>query len=254
MRILLLGDVHGQLELLAQILVQARDRLGIAAACQAGDFGFYRRFVGPRRPLPQFVVPVYAVCGNHENHRLLARRERSGAAERWARHNLFYQPRPSVRVFDGCGVGFLGGALNVDRPQRGSPRRGTSNYLTVDQIGAAVELFDRLRPRLLVTHSCPTGIGIGMRGNPRLAHLLRDHVIWRGFDPGHENDCGERQLERLWRRLRHRPPVWVFGHFHEAHAIELGGARFVSLPALDGLQRWQFYDTDAGELVELPRT
>jgi predicted phosphodiesterase len=121
MRVLIVGDVHGRHDRLAERLEHERRALGVGAAIQVGDFGFGESSLAAlRAPFP---VPVYAIDGNHEDHRWLQRAIDAGETQRWgARFNLYYQPRGSIAVVGGSTVGFLGGALNVGprRPRRWS--------------------------------------------------------------------------------------------------------------------------------------
>lgn len=253
MLLALIGDVHGHHALLARHLTALRDQHGIAGALQVGDYGFYRRFMGSggRRALPM-PVPVHVACGNHEDHRWVARCRGKGADAVWAAHNLFWQDQPSILERGGCGIGFLGGALNVDRPQRGSPRHGTSNYIVDRQARAAIDLFNRHRPPILISHSCPAGIGIGMRGNPALTQELLQFVLMRGFDPGPGDDAGERLLTTLWHGLAYRPRVWCFGHFHYRNHASIDGCDFHCLGLLEQRDTALLWDTERRDIVAAP--
>ena len=68
----------------------------------------------------------------------------SGAGRVWQRElNLIYQPRPSVARFGASTVGFLGGALHVDRPQRHNWLSGFPNYILRRHREHAAALFNR---------------------------------------------------------------------------------------------------------------
>jgi hypothetical protein len=237
------GDQEG----LALVVAWARDRYRVDAVLQAGDFGFYRPLMR-RHAHFAYAVPVHAVCGNHEDHRWLRKMVKRRETRRWVDERcLHYQDRGSVRVFAGSKVGFLGGALNVDRPQRGSRRRHTTNYILADQADAAVERFNAERPAAIVTHSCPAGIGIGIHANPAFAYDVPENIIFRGFTAGPKDDCGESQLARLWHGLTYRPRFWFFGHFHHHHQTEIDGTRFICLPKLG--QELGVWDTDSGDFT-----
>lgn len=229
MRVLIAGDVHGALDEFADLVEAASRKLDCSAVIQLGDFGFYADFLGrfeqAQRP---FALPVYAIDGNHEDHHWLAQELRNGALARWRKKlNLHYQPRPSIARIGGSVIGFLGGALNVDRPQAINSRSRTSNYVLGREREVAVEVFNRLSPDLLVTHTCPAGVGVGIRADPSFASEVTDYVLGAGFDPGPAHDCGDAELAVLWRRLRLRPKAWVFGHFHIGHSAMLEGTRFL---------------------------
>ncbi len=229
MRILIIGDVHGRHRELADVLRQVQTDYRIEAGIQVGDYGFYKDAMARAGKEPvRYPVPLHVIDGNHEDHGWLRQALRHGAAKRWQQEsNLIYQPRPSVARFGASKVGFMGGALHVDRPQRHNLLSGFPNYILRRHREQAVALFNRERPDLIVTHSCPSGIGIGVHGAPDLEQGVAEHIRAAGFDPGPPDDCGEAELSRLWHDLDDKPRAWVFGHFHCAHEATVGGTRFV---------------------------
>ncbi|MCG3149397.1 MAG: hypothetical protein PCFJNLEI_02858 [Verrucomicrobiae bacterium] len=251
MRVLIVGDVHGQHQELAEVLRQAQTDVGIAAAIQVGDFGFDQEHMAQ---LPRFPVPVHVIDGNHEDHRWLRRALLTGAARGWkATANLIYQPRPSVGRFGSSAVGFLGGALHVDRPQKHNLVGRFPNYILRQHREQAAKLFNCEQPELIITHSCPAGVGIGMRCSPELEAGVVEHVVKAGFDPGPPDDCGELELRELWRALNYRPRGWVFGHFHRTHEALVEGTRFVCLgeERAGQPQPLWLWDTDERKLLKV---
>ena len=253
MRVLVIGDVHGRHLPLADVLRQAQLDYRVGAAIQVGDFGFSKAAWGAQTV--RFPLPLHAIDGNHEDHRWLRQAVRQGLADRWtAESNLIYQPRPSIAVIGGLKVGFLGGALHVDRPQRHSLLTGWPNYILRQQCDRAAKLFNREHPDLLVTHSCPAGIGIGMHGTQEQQPGVAEHIAAAGFDPGPQDDCGEAELGRLWRALDYRPRAWVFGHFHTLHRAEIKGTQFtcVSDDLTSPTRRLVLWDTEEKKLLFVP--
>ena len=229
MRVLVVGDVHGRHRELIAVLRQAQADYRVAAAIQVGDFGFnreaIRRLSADTGPFP---VPLHVIDGNHEDHRWLRRAVLTGAAGAWRGNlNLYFQSRSSVVRFGSSQVGFIGGALTADRPQHHNLLGGFPNYIRRRQRQHAATLFNREQPELIVTHSCPSGIGLGLRGSPGLERDVAEHIAAAGFDPGPRDDCGEAELSRLWADLRYRPRAWVFGHFHRNHQALIEGTRFI---------------------------
>jgi predicted phosphodiesterase len=225
MRIALIGDLHGDLDLLVRCAESAARR-GAAAAIQLGDLGFREDLLGAGRRWPRLALPVLAVCGNHEDHAFLANARRSGLAAAWAAHGLVYQPRGSTARLGGRRVLFIGGALHADRAQDAD--RG--NLIGAQDLAAAQAAAAIHPPDLVASHACPAGIGIGMRGSPALATAVAQHIHAAGYDCGPASDCGEPALAELWRSLAHRPACWAFGHFHTSHAAEIGGTAFRAVP------------------------
>lgn len=242
MKIALLGDAHGDLAALARATHLAREA-GAEAAIQFGDLGFHETRLGPGRALPTLALPVFALCGNHEDHAFLRQARASGLARRWAEAGLIYQPRASCARIGGQTIGFLGGALHVDRPQE------SDNRPSADDIQGAIHIFSAQRPALIATHSCPAGIGIGMRGSDGFTQALHDHVRRAGIDPGPPDDCGEPGLTDLWHALPTPPRLWVFGHFHHFHDRSLGQTRFLSCPALSAANELLIWDNSRDEII-----
>lgn len=255
MRVLIVGDVHGQHQQLCGALREIQSLYGIRAAIQVGDFGFYKAVMaklGDQRI--RFPVPLHVIDGNHEDHAWLQRALLTGAARHWKEEaNLIYQPRPSLVHIGNTKIGFLGGALHIDRPQQHNLLSSLPNYLLRHHRQQAAILFNREQPDLIITHSCPAGIGIGMQGSTEMDQGIAEYIIQAGFDPGPKNDCGETELQQLWTDLKYRPRGWAFGHFHRPHAITIEGTRFVcagnSLPSPQ--HEFVLWDTDEKKLLSL---
>jgi predicted phosphodiesterase len=256
MRVLIVGDVHGRHQELAEALWQAQADYRIEAAIQVGDFGFGRNLLASgAEDRVRFPMPLHAIDGNHEDHGWLRRSLLTGAARGWVRElNLVFQPRASVAQLGSSKVGFLGGALHVDRPQKHSWLGGFPNYISRRNREQAVALFNRERPELIVTHSCPAGIGIGMRSAPEMQPGVATYITAAGFDAGPTDDCGEVELRWLWSELEYKPRAWVFGHFHRAHAAVIEGTRFVGVSdRLDEAGRTLvIWDTEEKKLLLCP--
>lgn len=256
MRVLIVGDIHGQHAAFAACLRHAVADYRIGAAIQVGDFGFHRSlFEQARHDRLRFPVPVHAIDGNHEEHPWLYRCLTDGSAATWPeRFNLIYQPRGSVAALGASKVGFLGGALHVDRPQQREWGDGFPNYLLRADRERAAAAFNRERPELIVTHSCPSRIGVGMTGSPLMEPWVRLFVTTAGFDSGPPDDCGETELAGLWHALTYQPRAWVFGHFHHFHRATVGKTRFVGTDCdLDSPGRTLvIWDTEERQILLCP--
>jgi hypothetical protein len=236
-KIAFLGDCHTAWNRLIDGIDQCVSHYGIESAVQVGDFGFF-----PNKMLMlvsgwpgRFPVPLHVIDGNHEDHAWLEMQKKSQASEHWfTNKNIVVHDRGSVASLGGTLVGFCGGALHADRRQHGSIDKGTTNWLTNRQADRAAEAFNKAKVDIVVTHSCPHSIGIGMHGSDRLAHDVEMHVTSKGFDAGSLADCGEPALSRLWRKLKYRPRHWIFGHFHAHHCIDIQGTNFRCIGSIDG--------------------
>ncbi|MCF7732405.1 MAG: metallophosphoesterase [Akkermansiaceae bacterium] len=256
MRVLLVGDIHGQHQAFAACLRRAVADFRIGAAIQVGDFGFYQNlFEQARVQRLRFAVPVYAIDGNHEEHPWLHRCVVDGTARKWQdTFNLIYQPRASVATLGASKVGFLGGALHADRPQQREWAEGFPNFILRDERERAVGLFNREQPELIITHSCPSRIGVGMKGSLMMEPWVRMFITTAGFDSGPQDDCGETELCQLWQGLTYQPRAWIFGHFHHFHQALVGATRFVGTDCdLDSPGRTLvIWDTEERRLLLCP--
>jgi len=253
MKVLILGDAHGQWWNVLDAVHDAYERFAIGAAIQVGDFGFFKpvmtAFTGIREP--RFPVPLHVIDGNHEDHSWLSACRNDGTAAGWARDlDLHLHDRGDVLDLAGCRIGLCGGALHADRAQHGSLDKGTTNWLTDRQADAAATAFAAASVSVVVTHSCPHSIGVGMQGSAALFVEVERHIRAKGFNPGPPGDCGEPALTRLWHHLNHKPRTWLFGHFHVHHHRVVDGTDFVcvgSTDVSDGVREKPVYLLDTGD-------
>jgi len=207
--ILLLSDVHAQYGVVDAQVEHAQQVLGCAVGqvLVLGDFGLFgddlqRHFRhGGRR----FSHPVSFIEGNHEDFASFDRLVRDYA-------DVFtHLPRASVQRFAASNWLCVGGARYMDAwsTPSGSEIR--------DRDIAACLLHAPGSIDIVISHDCPTGIGV--TSEPALAHLGPPGV------PG---------LARVAEHLR--PRWWFFGHHHRWHESEHAGTRYCGLP-----QSWQGY-------------
>ena len=253
MRVVVVGDVHGAIHELPGYLMHVKKYFRVEAAIQVGDFGFFKDLVDVATESGvYFPVPLHAIDGNHEDHAWLKECMASGVAGEWkSRFNLHFMPRGSVEKLGSSTVGFLGGALHVDRKQFFSSRSLASNYIQKAEIENALQVFGAGAPELIVTHSCPAGIGIGMKSHPLFEHGVYEFVKKPGFDPGPQDDCGDMELALLWKSLERKPQAWAFGHFHHFHEATVDGTHFVCAGELaaDGRCPCVIWETEEKRLI-----
>jgi predicted phosphodiesterase len=260
MKILLLGDVHGQMAILRDVLRNARP-FGVEIAIQVGDFGFFPLVFENHLCLPRpFDIPVYAIDGNHENHAWIYKQDWN----KWSKDlNLNFMPRATVKEIGGITVAFLGGALNIDRFQTAKPddrlyfydNRGIHNFTTTIEKDALVEALNLLdKPiDIMVTHTCPHSIGVGMMKNPQLNYLEERFVTTLGVNTGPDFDCGEQILTDLWTELKFKPLHWIFGHFHKRFQTTVENTKFTCVGCTDDSDGRQYvtpfiFDTETKDI------
>ena len=245
MRIGFFGDIHGRVHQFYHVLQKVIEEYEISVAIQVGDFGISKKAIRMLDALNGFPIPVYFVDGNHEDFRFLWRAVKKGITKEWEKSNLYYQPRGSTLEIQGVKIGVFGGALHIGRPQK--IIRG--NVITTEELNKAVTEFSRFSPDILVTHSCPAGIGVGMQGLEIHYWGVVNHILLAGFDPGPRADCGETQHALLWNQMSQRPKLWVYGHFHEKKITDIDDTAFVSLPCLEHYKEYVIWDTQKEGLL-----
>jgi hypothetical protein len=244
MRIVMLGDIHGGLDVCRSIVrIAARDH-GATAAIQVGDFGIFSDVLGAwrlkskvYRQAHHFDIPLHVIDGNHEDHAFLYHAQRDRLTNLWAtKLNLHYHPRGTITQLgdghDAVSIGWLGGACHADRPQEyagqaaidrfseqphsGHRRKRSDGTLPIDPAWSTwVTQADRTRlvhaaeahpARLdaIVSHSCPHSVGFGHTGLAMLQSSVHQYVTLAGLNSGYDTDCGEHHLHHLWNQLADR--------------------------------------------------
>lgn len=249
MRMLILGDLHAKWHDLHSVMKNVDFNLNIKydAVIQVGDFGFYpscfekldthvlhssKSFDDPARYSPiKFHKPVICIDGNHENHKWLKNADHASWKEKY---NIQYQPRGSWLDINGYKIGFLGGALNADRAQEGSIDSETTNYILNKQVKRTIEEWNKVGGMdTVVTHSCPTKIGIKMEGAAALFMAVQKYIVDAGHGENDFYDCGEHPLTLLYHGLVKKPKYWFFGHFHQHKNIKIGETEFMCVGSTD---------------------
>jgi predicted phosphodiesterase len=246
MQILFIGDVHSDFKQLQDIVEKVSARKQIAAIFQVGDFGLSKKYLRLFKDL-KLPAPLFFVDGNHEHFRFLHRSHKQRIKAQTDSMNIFFQPRGSTVEIAGIRAGFIGGALHVDQLQT----RRHGNVITREDLGLALTSFNLQSPEIIISHSCPAGIGIGMLGNPGFAKDVFENIIMAGYSPGPENDYGEILLAELWENLKLKPKIWIYGHFHHFQITQIMGTQFISLPYLDARKHCVLWDTETGIIEAL---
>ena len=90
-----------------------------------------------------------------------------------------------------------------------------ANWVTHGDVQRALTAFTATPPELVIAHSCPAGIGVGITGAQSLIEEVDRFITRSGHHAGPYHDCGEGGLTSLWHALPVRPRHWLFGHFHQ---------------------------------------
>jgi len=188
MKIMIVGDVHGEFGTLNQLINRRKPDLIIAC----GDFGFWPN-LGDGYSLEylklQGVKMLMWCDGNHEDHWSLRDRKSDEVAP-----GVFYMPRGSTYTLpDGRVIMFMGGAHSIDKNMRTVgidwfPEETISQSDMMDLPDVKVDIF--------ITHTCPY----------ELVPEMMKYYSGKDYEPSNL------ALSQLWEK--YKPDLWYFGHWH----------------------------------------
>lgn len=218
MRVLLVGDTHGNVAWLERVVYPAAARHDADVIFQIGDFGWWPRistndaFRSMARRSP---VPLWWIDGNHEDHASLGRdvidagrASSDGLVDLGG--NLCFVPRGTRLDLDGVSVLACGGAHSIDRRTRTvgidwfDEEHVTDAEVERCSGGGSADVF--------IGHDAPAGWTIpnlpSERGLPNLWHVELP-ACWDH----------RRQLGRIMEHVE--PKLVVHGHYHSGYQLNL---------------------------------
>lgn len=217
MKILILGDTHGQWGDLNIVIARAlRKHPDITAFVQVGDMGYAWPGGQPFKFLKTYMddallekaesTPFYWLDGNHENHDQL---DADGGAYQ---PNMIYQARGSIRELDeGKRAMFFGGASSIDKSMRIEGKSWwPQESIKYGQVLSALQQPGPID--IMFSHEYPS------------AFQYRSYED--NFGKGDQD-----ALEAL--RLNFRPKFWIFGHHHHFEQGECEGTKWMCAPIID---------------------
>lgn len=198
----LIGDVHGKMEEYIPLAEQAENSI------QLGDLGF------SYHALVKFLDPIKhrVLGGNHDNYEVL-----DGRFHEQPPHFLGDYGVHSVPGFGD--FFFMRGGNSIDKALR------TEGYdwwpgeeLSYVDAAKALEEYTKVRPKIMLSHECPTSI----------IDMIAGFKTWNGepIRPSMTANVLEQMFEE------HKPLLWVFGHHHKFFDMVVEGTRFICLPEL----------------------
>jgi len=218
MRVLLVGDTHGNVGWLERVVYAAVQRHEADLIFQVGDFGWWPRiatndaFRAMARRAP---VPLWWIDGNHEDHASLER-DIIGAGAMTSdglvdlAGNLSFVPRGTRVDLDGVTVLACGGAHSIDRRAR---TVGIDWFDGEHVSDAEVDRCTEGGPvDVFICHDAPAGWTIpnlpSARGLPHLWHVELP-ACWDH----------RRQIARITEQVE--PKLVVHGHYHCGYQLNL---------------------------------
>lgn len=193
MKILILGDIHAEWMAMEDVIRNAMQECPeIEKIIQLGDLG-EKLVLGKDyliykpRNVPQHLLPILAIDGNHDNHDLLTREGD------WGNPAFKYIKRGEVFTINGIRFMGMGGAHSIDRDMR---TEGVDWYrgelITYGQITKALTQGE---VDIMLSHERPSAFG-----NPR-----------PNYWSVQEADAQRWMLNEL---LELKPKLWFHGHHH----------------------------------------
>lgn len=204
MKILVVGDTHGNFDWLCNSVLPYAQRVGASKIVQVGDFGFiwpvpnYLRTLDRlNRALERAGVDLHFLPGNHEDHpklELLSSRQRAVSVEGHVplRPRIFYTGKVSSWTWNGRRCVAVGGATSIDRVLRVPGKSWWPEEALTAEEAAAAKSFRGAE--VLFTHDCP------------LQHPFR-------LVPDADSQAHRALVTDVARALR--PQVWFHGHYHQ---------------------------------------
>jgi hypothetical protein len=239
MRIMVVGDIHGDLNFLLDRVYPAAQRGGALAILQLGDFGYWEHESSGVAFMDALAeraddteIPLFWLRGNHDNYRLAM--ERYGAnltAQRFVRcrRHVLLIPDGLVWTWAGKTLRAFGGAYSPDklarldaeqrayrksviresarravgRPRKNLPSTAETLWFSDEELTDQqyVELLETPTPAIdvIVSHDRPSSVTI-----PGVA--VSDDPEWN------RNATWLQQV-----LVHHHPATWLHGHMHRRY-------------------------------------
>lgn len=191
-----IGDVHGQIEDYLILASQAEYSI------QVGDLGFHYD------ALPRFLDSSKhkVIGGNHDNYE-----EFEGRFVKQPPH--FLGDFGVYTVPDFGDIFFVRGGASIDKGMRTEGLDWwPGEQMSYSQGLKALEMYNEVKPRIVVSHECPSSI----------IDLVSGIRTWDGVPirPSMTANLLESMFES------HQPELWIFGHHHKDFFMTLRGTAF----------------------------
>lgn len=208
----LVGDIHGKIyDYRSYALVtgvRGRQIVQPEYSVQVGDFGigFFSKYWHDKEVEWQKQHPQHRfIRGNHDDPALC-------------------KTMPGY-IEDGTVEGdvmYIGGAWSIDYDWR-TPGIDwwPDEELSYEELDKLITKFGQVKPRVMITHDCPTQVAYEM-------------FISKGLSLDGAPQIKTRTGEAFQAMFEiHQPELWVFGHWHNTRDLTLHGTKFQCLGELD---------------------
>lgn len=234
MRLLFAGDAHGNSAYMRAVIDQAK-KLEIRQVVQLGDYGFWpngHSYLGAiRRRAAEAGVGLWIIDGNHDYPGLGERTDAGHVAWQTADPQIGGYctiERGAVVTIDGTRVGFMGGAVSVDRDRRTLGRSyWIDETVNDDDVARAI---DAGPVDVWLTHDA---VGVPP---------VLEKTSWPDPYLQHDVMIAESRMRSMFEALQ--PRLHVHGHFHVGYAATTKYGVVVGLGCEDVATSCIVVDTD----------
>lgn len=117
---------------------------------------------------------------------------------------------------------YIGGAWSIDHAYRIEGKSWwRDEELSIMEFDRLVKVYEETKPRVMITHDCPTSVA-------------REMFITKGLSLGGATQFKTRTGEYLEHMFSlHKPEKWFFGHWHQTRKQNILGTEFQCLGELD---------------------
>jgi hypothetical protein len=188
MKIMIVGDVHGEFGTLNTLINRRKPDMIIAC----GDFGYWPKFKGfTVNDIKLQGAKMLMWCdGNHEDFWSLKDRDSDEIAP-----GIFYMPRGSTYTLpDGRVIMFMGGAHSIDKNMR---TVGIDWFPEETITQSDIYKLPDIDVDIFITHTCPAEL---------VPIMVKDRFSGKDYEPSNK------ALSHLWEL--YKPDLWYFGHWH----------------------------------------
>lgn len=190
-----IGDCHGDMHYYRNLVKR------LNCSLQVGDFGIFDE--DDAKKVAALTEHKF-FRGNHDNPEL-CRQHPNYLGD--------YGYRQNIEMF------WVAGGFSIDRDQRvAGVTWWEDEELSWSALKEAIEYYGDWKPKIMVSHECPSVIKpYSLAANP-LSHL---------YGKGEITSRTENALQAMLDI--HRPEIWIYGHYHYLVDEVLDGTRFVGL-------------------------
>lgn len=231
----MVGDSHGNLDYLQQVIQYGIDEGDVDEIIQLGDFGYWEHTVGGVRFLDQLneiliehELKLHWVDGNHENHAMLrAKYKPHGLTP--IRSNIVYIPRGTRWEWDGVTFLGIGGAYSIDKRSRLADTAEAVRFNHMSENPYPDHVFDSWWPEELITLeevelACEGGHVdvVVSHDSPSCADTFEAYFTRTGsrLRPIPETTQNQWRLQDVYNATL--PKRWYHGHYHFPYRTKVG--------------------------------